>query len=489
MPGYAPRGKLPSFGMSLAHDLYGSRLPTLTPDHGMRLGEEKLISISESEMQAWNGFDLSAFVRRLIKARRGDRAGDFEAKQIRIVPEPKGTRIHVVCSTPDIHPEGSFLSELARRHPEEWAKRRGDVDLMSAWVRELASAQTWNPERAREVGPDAWISQSFGALGVDQGVSNVACVASSSGSRALVFSAAGIERILAGMDAKIDRLVARLTPDRVRELDAKREEAKALGHALPLSCRIERRTLIKAVHANLSLQDIYRSRANFVVEMAHKLSSQIAGHAKREGAAVVFLSRTNGLKSASGLGAKMERRSRRLPHNLLAQMLRWKLWEAGVFLLETEESWTSQSSFVDGDELPAHPDVARQTRAEARRAQAKSRRAEPKADEGTSFLLAGALFGTRKFRVRVKIEGRRPSQACPPRPLRPNRAKPPPRRPWRRAPKLTTSPSEACRRATWICSSRRARWGGTPRRRPAPRSDPGSRRPCAKRAGAWSSGC
>ena len=110
--------------------------------------------------------------------------GDFEAKQIRIVPDPKGTRIHVVCSTPDVHPEGSFLWELARRHPEEWAKRRGDVDMMSAWVRELASTQTWNPDRVtspdRE-GPAAWISENFGALGIDPGVSNVACVASTSG--------------------------------------------------------------------------------------------------------------------------------------------------------------------------------------------------------------------------------------------------------------------------------------------------------------------
>ena len=378
MPGYAPRGKLPSFGMSLVHEQYRSRLPPLTNTHDMKLGEDKLMALLESERLAWSEFDLLAFVQRLLEARRGDRAVDFEPKQVRIIPDPKGTRIHVVCSTPDVHPEGSFLWELARRHPDEWAKRRSDVDLMSAWVRELSSSQTWSPELARDSDPAAWMSRSFGALGIDPGVSNVACVASTSGSRALVFSAAGIERELAKKDAQIDSLISRLTPDRVRELDAKRETAKALGQAFPLSSRIERRTLVKAVHADLSLLDLYRSRASFVGEMAHKLSSQIAGHAKREGAAVVFLSRTKGLKSESGLGRKMERRSHRLPHNLLAQMLRWKLWEAGVFLLETEESWTSQSSFADGDELPAHPEGARQTKEEARRAQSKSEKAKPK---------------------------------------------------------------------------------------------------------------
>ena len=58
MPRYFPRGKLPSFGRSLVHDLYGSRLPTLTTDHGMRLGEDNLVGLSEEHRQAWNGFSL-----------------------------------------------------------------------------------------------------------------------------------------------------------------------------------------------------------------------------------------------------------------------------------------------------------------------------------------------------------------------------------------------------------------------------------------------
>lgn len=56
-------------------------------------------------------------------------------------------------------------------------------------------------------------------------------------------------------------------------------------------------------------------------------------------------------KQEIGLGSETNRKGYNLPHARLIEILRYKAMNAGIVLLETEESYTSKTSFVTNEVL------------------------------------------------------------------------------------------------------------------------------------------
>ncbi|NEP79994.1 MAG: IS200/IS605 family element transposase accessory protein TnpB [Okeania sp. SIO3C4] len=70
----------------------------------------------------------------------------------------------------------------------------------------------------------------------------------------------------------------------------------------------------------------------------------------------LIIGQSQNWKQGIKLGKKNNRQFVNIPHYKLIEMLRYKAQLRGIKEIITEESYTSQSSFLDGDDLPKYGD-------------------------------------------------------------------------------------------------------------------------------------
>lgn len=68
----------------------------------------------------------------------------------------------------------------------------------------------------------------------------------------------------------------------------------------------------------------------------------------------MIIGKNEGWKNGIELGKKTNQQFVNVPHSKLIWMLTYKAELAGINVVRTEESYTSQSSFLDGDPLPRY---------------------------------------------------------------------------------------------------------------------------------------
>ncbi len=369
MPGFAKRGTLPGFAFPLTEST--QRFPSLAK-FAMRTGEDKAGVLPDADKEGWAAFGLRAAIGKAVAAwAKGDpsRAG-AAAKSVRIAFSGKKLRMSAALAVPRRHPEGSFLWELARREPEAWAEMSPDPDLLEAWVRELIAPQAWLGAATDPKAPHAWISQNFEVAGVDPGLGNLAAMGRSCGAPMLAFSGKAFGDKVAEFDERIEKLASRLAGPELRALASKIQKARDAGSPVAAADNARRRELAQALWQDGRILALRRGKKAYSTGEAHRLASAIAKAAAAGRAAAVVLSRNPGMKKQD-MGRAGNKRAHNVPHGLLAALLREKLDALGVALVETEESWTSQASFVDSDPMPVHPAGAKGEAAKARKAEAK----------------------------------------------------------------------------------------------------------------------
>jgi IS605 OrfB family transposase len=324
--------------------------------------------VSPASTQAWEALDLRALADAAIRGRwprdengilrdgSGRRAPTVEdGGVLRLVPRGQGILMELTVRVPMPLPEGSFLAELARREPARWADCEKDGQKLDAWVAELAASQSW--QRGKGAIPcakaeHAWVSKMFHAAGLDLGRRQIATLAFSSGRRQDVFMGHDVHAGLGDRDRRIDAAVARLTTPEQRALAAQRFALADIGEKPPLANVLRLRDLSRCLHATPQLLRLRQERANFLDDAIHKLATAIADRAAEAGLAIVVVGRNKGWKQGKGMNRRERRAFGRIPHARLIEMLRWKLRERGIALLEVDEAFTSLSSFVDNDPLP-----------------------------------------------------------------------------------------------------------------------------------------
>jgi IS605 OrfB family transposase len=390
MPGYAKKNSLPTFHVFVD----GTILPRLRR-FDVRVAESPEEKLSIGDVEAFSKFGLMPHVERALRAWQDARGSNAEAipKMLMITPGRQLARMDIIVTIPDAQPEGSFLHELRKRFPQEWALKRDDKDLMEDWFRKLARDQTWNARAMDPQHDHAWISERFEALGVDPGQNNLASMASSGGGKMQVFCGKGFERKVASFDRRIDKLAAQLTTQEQRDLASKIERKLNEGSQPEAADLMRRRELAAAVWRDPRLLALRHKKQNYRKDQTHRLARAIARTAHARKTALVMFSRNKGLKksTAKTSGPLANRRAGNIAHNLLAQLLRDKLWELGIGMIEQEESFTSQSSFMDGDPLPSHGEGQKQTRAQQRKVDAKRLAVEKKSKTKTEQLLTTSV--------------------------------------------------------------------------------------------------
>ena len=89
----------------------------------------------------------------------------------------------------------------------------------------------------------------------------------------------------------------------------------------------------------------------------HKLSHTLIEHAHTHKIDVIVVGKNIGWKQEVNHGKLQNRRFCQIAHATLIQLLKYKAEAAGIALITTEESYTSKTSFVNGDELEVYEDT------------------------------------------------------------------------------------------------------------------------------------
>lgn len=102
------------------------------------------------------------------------------------------------------------------------------------------------------------------------------------------------------------------------------------------------------------LEKMTNKRFNQIKNMFHKASFQINKIALEDDIDTIIIGQNKDWKQKSNMGKKNNQSFVSIPHGLLIQMITYKAEHYGIKVILTEESYTSQASFLDHDEIPVY---------------------------------------------------------------------------------------------------------------------------------------
>ena len=86
-----------------------------------------------------------------------------------------------------------------------------------------------------------------------------------------------------------------------------------------------------------------------VKQFAHKATKRIIDYALNCGANTIIIGNNKGLKSGANLGKRNNQNFIGIPHYVMVKMIEYKAQMVGIKVIKTNESYTSQTSFLDGE--------------------------------------------------------------------------------------------------------------------------------------------
>ncbi len=330
--GFTGRPGFPDFLAKDAH--YPLELPyaAITTGFPMPRTLRPLGVVSVEAQKAFYAFDIKAAIATSCEKRGWS---DYRPRHVRIVGANKSLKLEVVIGFNQEFPEGSFLHGLFETHAEV-LRTHDTIEKREAFLQEHLAA-----------------SNGLKIAGVDPGMNNVCAVAFSTGNRGMVHDATRLLAKMQKFNAKLDEMLAALTTPRIRELQQKKSSLAEIGGKLSKAERIELRSAQKAIFADPEYRQIVRDKANVKMDFEHKISRDIVETCHRHGIDVIVIGRNKRLKEQS-LGAETNRSFHNIAHHRIVSLIRYKAEAYGIAVVTTEESYTSQSSFVDNDPLPTY---------------------------------------------------------------------------------------------------------------------------------------
>lgn len=140
----------------------------------------------------------------------------------------------------------------------------------------------------------------------------------------------------------------------VNQFYNKRRAQLAKIHAQNHQCvrQINTKTGIKEVYSESNqMLKLTEWRNNKVKQFAHKASKRIIDYTLSCNANTIIIGHNKNQKNQTKLSKKVNQNFIGIPHNMIIKMIKYKANLVGITVIETEESYTSQTSFLD-NELP-----------------------------------------------------------------------------------------------------------------------------------------
>lgn len=331
MPGYRNKGAQFVLEFPLAQLNKQGVLPSLAGKR-VPIDYAETAYLSDKELEDLQELDLRKEIDAAAKKRGWANATPVH---LRIVPSRGRQKIEVVVNCAIDYPVGSFLDNVRTVHP-------GVVDEMSSKQKE-----GWLKKQMAEL--------PFGLLprlaGMDFGLNNVVALGYSTGHKADVVAGKLLEKTLDRCYARIAAFQAEHSTPRMQELQTLKNEARAKNTAFSTALAIELNGLLRSMYSQPRYARLQAELQNCVLNALHQLSSSVIDLLQQKKIDVLVVGLNKGWKTASTLSKDSRTRFGRIAHSRLLALLRYKAEAAGIAVLTTEESYTSQASFVENEKF------------------------------------------------------------------------------------------------------------------------------------------
>lgn len=172
--------------------------------------------------------------------------------------------------------------------------------------------------------------------------------------------------IYVGIDAGLDNAFTCVTNAKQKPLIINGKGVKAVNqyynkqraslsakHAMYHQCCKDIRTKqgVKTVYYESNRMLALTNWRNTKVKVfAHKATKRIIDYALNCGANTIIIGYNKGLKRSANLGKRTNQNFIGIPHNIMVNMIAYKAQLVGINVIKTNESYTSQTSFLDNEQ-------------------------------------------------------------------------------------------------------------------------------------------
>lgn len=289
--------------------------------------------LSDEAKQAFGEYDVEAAIATACKKRRFK---DFSPQCVRVIPMNKGVKMEVVIRVANAYPEQSFLAKLFKSHGSALAE-----------IKTNKARESWLLDYLRSLPKD----KIPRIASMDLGVNNLVTVAYGTGDKAAVHDGGRFEDAIKVFTDKIAVRISNITPARAKELQRKKDALQNEGKRLDMPEYIELNTILKELYADPEYRTLVAKKERWIKDYLHKTSKALVQQARERKIEVIVIGRNKGWKTDANMGAVQNRRFCQTAHATLITLIAYKAQQQGIAVVTTEESYTSKTSFVNGDEL------------------------------------------------------------------------------------------------------------------------------------------
>ena len=180
--------------------------------------------------------------------------------------------------------------------------------------------------------------------GIDLGVSNLMTIAFSDGREGIIVDGEPLKQINSSYNYAIAALTSKLDKER---RDISNKVNKGLTQKDPNYTKVYRKD-------SKRLARLWDKRERHIKHYYTSATNAIVKQLCSAGVETVHIGWSEGFKQKLNLGKRSNRKFATIPMRKIVDDLTAKLAKAGISVIETEESYTSKSSFIDNDYLPVY---------------------------------------------------------------------------------------------------------------------------------------
>lgn len=346
-PDYKPKTSTISFDISIQRFTNGGMIRVLK-NHTIYKDYYKKIPISKDLIENFNSFDLLSAIHKDIE----NKGLCGKVVSIRIIPGKYNTK-------PKIEYVLSYEKELKGFYPDLLAKsiQEKDKDFFKLKDKQkLNLIRDYFNHNYVQNNPNNPVPYF---MGLDLGIVNFAVVSIFNEHRDLNYIVSGriLNKKIGNIDSKIDRTKSELIPPEIKAIQSKKDKKEQLSR--------EELKQLKSFYKELSINSKlvnYQCRKNDITtDFIHKLSKAIIEDCLNKGIKVIIVGKNKGWKNEVNMGSKNNRAMYNFPHARFIEKLKYKAMLKDILVIETEESYTSKTSFIDGEILAEYSPVLKIT--------------------------------------------------------------------------------------------------------------------------------
>lgn len=303
---------------------------------------EKTKPLSKMAQIAYMQFNIKALIGKAIFRCNAPNLSDVKVKEIRLVPKKNAMVVEVVIGWKiELCDDCSLAKALKIQNSDTQSKKKSLSDIGAELLSSLPLGEI--PVSA----------------GIDMGLTNLMTVVYTNGQTSTIISNRKFENRVQTFDMRIGRKQAELVSSRMRELqkiEAQENFEREFG-PVPLHRRLthaqfdELRKLKQEVQKDAELLKIQKDREQWISDALHKASAGVVTKLIEQKVKVLVVGHNIGWKDEANMGTKGNRRFLATAHTRLIEHLKYKCFEKGILVIETEESYTSKTSFAKNENL------------------------------------------------------------------------------------------------------------------------------------------